>query len=72
MSPWLAGLFLPSFKKVKSSRDFVNALLAKEFESHKRKRKLDENRYFIDYYLDEIDKVSTSELLSHLTNKKRF
>lgn len=52
--------------------DFVNTLLAKEFESHKRKRKLDENRHFIDYYLDEIDKVSTSELLSHFTNKRGF
>uniref|UniRef100_A0A8C3UFH7 Cytochrome P450 n=1 Tax=Catharus ustulatus TaxID=91951 RepID=A0A8C3UFH7_CATUS len=58
LSPWLAGLFLPSFKKVKSSADFVKALIAKEFESHKRKRKHDENRYFIDYYLDEIDKVN--------------
>ncbi|KAF4796074.1 Cytochrome P450 2J6 [Turdus rufiventris] len=57
LSPWLAGLFLPSFKKAKSSMDFVNTLLAKEFESHKRKRKLDENRHFIDYYLDEIDKT---------------
>ncbi|NXC01837.1 CP2J6 protein, partial [Orthonyx spaldingii] len=57
LSPWFADHFLPSFKKVKSSRDFANALLAKELENHKGKRKLDENRDFIDYYLDEIDKT---------------
>ncbi|NXA93245.1 CP2J6 protein, partial [Melanocharis versteri] len=57
LSPWLAGHFLPSVKKFKSCVDFVNALLAKELESHKGKRKLDENRDFIDYYLDEIDKT---------------
>ncbi|NWV77600.1 CP2J6 protein, partial [Dasyornis broadbenti] len=55
--PWVAGHFLPPFKKLKSSVDFVNDLLAKELESHKGKRKLDENRGFIDYYLDEIDKT---------------
>uniref|UniRef100_A0A8C3R0H2 Uncharacterized protein n=1 Tax=Cyanoderma ruficeps TaxID=181631 RepID=A0A8C3R0H2_9PASS len=38
----------------------MNALLAKELESHKRKRKLVENRDFIDYYLDEIDKVNAN------------
>lgn len=47
----------------------MNALLAKELESHKVKRKHDENRHYIDYYLDEIEKVSTSVLLSHFTNK---
>ncbi|NXO27415.1 CP2J6 protein, partial [Cisticola juncidis] len=57
LSPWLAGHFLPSVKKVKSCLDFVNALLTKELESHKGKGKLDENRDFIDYYLDEIDKT---------------
>ncbi|NXD27928.1 CP2J6 protein, partial [Spelaeornis formosus] len=56
LSPWLADLFLPSVKKVKTSSNFVYSLLAKKFESHKGKRKPDENRYFIDYYLDEIDK----------------
>lgn len=68
--PWLASNFLPSVKKMKSCRDFLDALFVKELESHKGKRKLDENRHFIDYYLDEIDKVSTSELLSHFTNNK--
>ncbi|NWI76069.1 CP2J6 protein, partial [Dryoscopus gambensis] len=57
LSPWLAGHFLPSVKKLKSCMHFVNGLLAKELESHKGKRKLDENRDFIDYYLDEIDKT---------------
>ncbi|NXF78127.1 CP2J6 protein, partial [Sclerurus mexicanus] len=57
MFPWLASHFLAPFKKCKSSFDFVRALLAKELESHKEKRKLDENRDFIDYYLDEIDKT---------------
>ncbi|NXY35077.1 CP2J2 protein, partial [Pomatorhinus ruficollis] len=57
LSPWLAGHFLPSVKKVKSCKDFVSALFAKELESHKGKRKLVENRDFIDYYLDEIDKT---------------
>ncbi|NXF15225.1 CP2J6 protein, partial [Rhodinocichla rosea] len=57
LSPWLAGHFLPSVKKMKSCRDFVSALLVKELESHKGKRKLDETRHFIDYYLDEIDKT---------------
>uniref|UniRef100_A0A8C3MD97 Uncharacterized protein n=1 Tax=Geospiza parvula TaxID=87175 RepID=A0A8C3MD97_GEOPR len=37
---------------------FVEALLVKELEIHKGKRKLDENQHFIDYYLDEIDKVN--------------
>lgn len=40
----------------------MNALLAKEIKSHKEKGKPDENQDFIDYYLDEIDKVSLSEL----------
>ncbi|XP_005419041.1 cytochrome P450 2J6-like isoform X2 [Geospiza fortis] len=57
LSPWLAGHFLPSVKKMKSCRDFVEALLVKELEIHKGKRKLDENQHFIDYYLDEIDKT---------------
>ncbi|NXC51580.1 CP2J2 protein, partial [Aleadryas rufinucha] len=55
--PWFAVHFLPSVKKVESCIDFLNGLLAKELESHKGKRKLDENRDFIDYYLDEIDKT---------------
>ncbi|NXL72799.1 CP2J2 protein, partial [Leptocoma aspasia] len=58
LSPWLAGHFLPSVKKMKSCMDFLEVLLTKELESHKEKRKLDENQYFIDYYLDEIDKVN--------------
>ncbi|NXU41621.1 CP2J6 protein, partial [Drymodes brunneopygia] len=61
LSPWLASLFLPSVKKVYSSIDFANGLLAEELESRKGKRKLDENqdfnRDFIDYYLDEIEKT---------------
>ncbi|NXA78875.1 CP2J6 protein, partial [Thryothorus ludovicianus] len=57
LSPWLAGNFLPSFKKTKSCVDFVRTLLTKELESHKGKRSFDENRRFIDYYLDEIDKT---------------
>ncbi|XP_068056624.1 cytochrome P450 2J6-like isoform X1 [Anomalospiza imberbis] len=57
LSPWLAGHFLPSVKKIKSCVDFMNGLLAKELESHKVKRKRDENRHYIDYYLDEIDKT---------------
>ncbi|NWV21520.1 CP2J6 protein, partial [Origma solitaria] len=57
LSPWLAGHFLPPFKKAKSCIDFVNGLLAKELESHKGKRKIDGNQNFIDYYLDEIDKT---------------
>ncbi|NXH37975.1 CP2J6 protein, partial [Dicaeum eximium] len=57
LSPWLACHLLPSVKKIKSSLDFVTAVLVKEIESHKGKRKLDENRYFIDYYLDEMDKT---------------
>lgn len=59
--PWLAGHFLAPFKVAMSSINFMNALLAKELESHKKKGKPDENQDFIDYYLDEIDKVSISE-----------
>ncbi|NWR78259.1 CP2J2 protein, partial [Centropus unirufus] len=55
--PWLASLFLAPVKQFMSSINFVNTLLAKELESHKEKRKPDENQDFIDYYLDEIDKV---------------
>ncbi|XP_032553464.1 cytochrome P450 2J6-like isoform X1 [Chiroxiphia lanceolata] len=55
--PWLTSHFLGPYKETKSKLDFVKALLAKELESHKEKRKLDENRDFIDYYLAEIDKT---------------
>ncbi|NXP21156.1 CP2J2 protein, partial [Scytalopus superciliaris] len=55
--PWFAQRFLTPFKKAKSNLDFVKALLTKELESHKEKRKPDENRDFIDYYLDEIEKT---------------
>lgn len=72
MFPWLASRFLAPFKQAMSSIDFVNALLAKELKSHKERGKTDENKDFIDYYLDEIDKVSISELLLRSTNKKRF
>ncbi|KFZ54989.1 Cytochrome P450 2J6, partial [Antrostomus carolinensis] len=57
MFPWLTSRFLAPFKETKSSIDFVNALLAKELESHKEKGKPNENQDFIDYYLDEIDKT---------------
>ncbi|NXI56651.1 CP2J6 protein, partial [Chloroceryle aenea] len=58
MFPWLANNFLASFKRMRSSINFVNSLLAKELQSHKEKRKTDENQDFIDYYLDEIDKTN--------------
>ncbi|NWU76748.1 CP2J2 protein, partial [Onychorhynchus coronatus] len=57
VSPWLASNFLAPFKKSKSNLDFVKALLAKELESHKEKRKSAENQNFIDYYLAEIHKT---------------
>ncbi|XP_066181987.1 cytochrome P450 2J6-like [Sylvia atricapilla] len=57
LSPWLAGHFLPSVKKLKSCSEFIKTVIAKELESHKGKRKLVEDRDFIDYYLDEIDKT---------------
>ncbi|NWQ80594.1 CP2J6 protein, partial [Columbina picui] len=57
MFPWLASHFLAPFKQAVSSVNFVNALLAKEIESHKEKGKAEENQDFIDYYLDEIDKT---------------
>uniref|UniRef100_A0A8C3XE07 CP2J2 protein n=1 Tax=Cyanoderma ruficeps TaxID=181631 RepID=A0A8C3XE07_9PASS len=63
--PFFGNLLQMNFKihhehLKKSCTDFMNALLAKELESHKRKRKLVENRDFIDYYLDEIDKVNAN------------
>ncbi|NXV19889.1 CP2J6 protein, partial [Cepphus grylle] len=57
MFPWLASHLLTRCKQTMSSVNFVNTLLAKELESHKEKRKSDENKDFIDYYLDEIDKT---------------
>ncbi|XP_074447463.1 cytochrome P450 2J6-like [Larus michahellis] len=57
MFPWLACRLLTQCKQTLTSINFVNALLAKELESHKEKRKSDENKDFIDYYLDEIDKT---------------
>ncbi|XP_054138930.1 cytochrome P450 2J6-like isoform X1 [Melozone crissalis] len=57
LSPWLAGHFLPSVKKMKSCREFLDTVFVKELESLKGKRNLDENRHFIDYYLDEINKT---------------
>ncbi|NXS54352.1 CP2J6 protein, partial [Brachypteracias leptosomus] len=57
MFPWLAGYFLPTYKQFIASRKFLNAVIAKELESHKEKGKPAENQDFIDYYLDEIDKT---------------
>ncbi|NXX80700.1 CP2J6 protein, partial [Urocolius indicus] len=57
MFPWFAGCFLEPCKRVVASINFVNALLAKEVESHKQNGKPDENQDFIDYYLEEIDKT---------------
>ncbi|NXG44563.1 CP2J2 protein, partial [Psilopogon haemacephalus] len=57
MFPWLSRHFLAPVKEALSRINFVNDLLAKEVESHKGKRKSDENQDFIDYYLDEIDKT---------------
>ncbi|NXK12891.1 CP2J6 protein, partial [Herpetotheres cachinnans] len=57
MFPWLPSHFLTPLKQTKASINFVNTLLAKEVENHKKKRKTDENQDFIDYYLDEIDKT---------------
>ncbi|KFQ29508.1 Cytochrome P450 2J6, partial [Merops nubicus] len=57
MFPWLANHLLASFKQTTASINFVNTLLTKEVESHKEKRKSDENQDFIDYYLDEIEKT---------------
>ncbi|NXD86835.1 CP2J6 protein, partial [Halcyon senegalensis] len=57
MFPWLSSRFLASYKRTTSSIYFVKSLLAKELQIHKEKRKTDENRDFIDYYLDEIDKT---------------
>lgn len=72
MFPWLASHLLAPCKQTMSSINFVNSLLAKEFENHKQKGKSDENQDFIDYYLDEIDKVSISELFLCSTNNKGF
>ncbi|NXL49136.1 CP2J2 protein, partial [Podilymbus podiceps] len=55
--PWLANHFLAPCKQAMSSLNFMNGLMAKELESHKGRRNLDENKDFIDYYLDEIDKT---------------
>ncbi|XP_037262083.1 cytochrome P450 2J6-like [Falco rusticolus] len=55
--PWLPSRFLAPMKQAKASINFVNTLLAKELENHKKKRGTDENQDFIDYYLDEIDKT---------------
>ncbi|NXY90421.1 CP2J1 protein, partial [Alcedo cyanopectus] len=68
MFPWLASNFLASFKQTRSSINFVNSLLAKELQRHKEKRKTNENQDFIDYYLDEIDKVSISEIVWYIFN----
>ncbi|NWI96843.1 CP2J6 protein, partial [Pitta sordida] len=57
LSPWLASHLLGTFKKLKSCAEFMRSLVAKEVESHKLKRKSNENQDFIDYYLDEIDKT---------------
>ncbi|XP_064020933.1 cytochrome P450 2J6-like [Pogoniulus pusillus] len=57
MFPWFSRLFLTTVKQFVSSINFMNGLLAKEVESHKGKRKSDENKDFIDYYLDQIDKT---------------
>ncbi|NXX44353.1 CP2J6 protein, partial [Tricholaema leucomelas] len=57
MFPWFSRLFLAPVKQSMSSLSFVNGLLAKEVESHKGKKKSDENQDFIDYYLDQIDKT---------------
>ncbi|NXT23091.1 CP2J6 protein, partial [Syrrhaptes paradoxus] len=55
--PWLSTHFLEPVKHFLASIDFVNAVLAKELKSHKEKGKPDENKDFMDYYLDEIDRT---------------
>ncbi|NWU69213.1 CP2J6 protein, partial [Pterocles burchelli] len=55
--PWLSTHFLAPVKHALASVHFVNALLAKELESHKEKGKPDKNKDFMDYYLDEIDRT---------------
>ncbi|NWX89143.1 CP2J6 protein, partial [Nothoprocta pentlandii] len=52
--PQLAILFLESCKKTMSSITFMNALVTKEIERHKGKRKSDDNQDFIDFYLEQI------------------
>ncbi|NXV80057.1 CP2J6 protein, partial [Atlantisia rogersi] len=56
--PWLASCFLASIKKSLYSLNFVNSLLAKELESHKERGRPDKDQDFIDYYLEEIEKVN--------------
>ncbi|XP_068810180.1 cytochrome P450 2J4 isoform X1 [Struthio camelus] len=55
--PWFARRFLEPCKKAMSDISFVNALLAEEIESHKKKGKTEENQDFIDFYLDQIAKT---------------
>ncbi|NXM67268.1 CP2J6 protein, partial [Serilophus lunatus] len=57
LSPWLGSHFLGSFKKTKSSIEFLRTIVAKEVENHIEKRKSNENQDFIDCYLDEINKT---------------
>ncbi|KGL82604.1 Cytochrome P450 2J6, partial [Tinamus guttatus] len=57
MFPRFATLFLGSCRKTQSAISFLNALVTKEIERHKENRKTDENRDFVDFYLDEIAKT---------------
>ncbi|XP_071608580.1 cytochrome P450 2J6-like isoform X4 [Heliangelus exortis] len=57
MFPWLSMNFLAPVKQTLSSINFVRNLLEMEVEGHKERGKQDENKDFIDYYLDEIEKT---------------
>lgn len=70
MFPWLARYFLASYKQMETCASFIRTVVAKEVESHKERRKPDENPDFIHYYLDEIDQVSISELFFLSANKE--
>lgn len=56
--PWVAEHLLGPTQKVFSCCDFVRDFIRQEIKSHREKGKVDEPEDFIDFYLDQMEKVS--------------
>lgn len=56
--PWVAEHLLGPAQKASSCCNFVRAFIRQEIKSHREKGKIDEPEDFIDFYLDQMEKVS--------------
>lgn len=56
--PWAAERFLGPVRKASFSCDFVHSFVRQEIKSHRERGTIGEPEDFIDFYLDQIEKVS--------------